>query len=37
VLIAADDPGHAHHPQCRQRGYRFIADPSQQLAFSEAS
>jgi adenosine kinase len=36
VLIAADDPEgmlrHTH--ECRQRGYRFIADPSQQLAFS---
>jgi adenosine kinase len=37
VLIAADDPEgmlrHTH--ECRQRGYAFIADPSQQLAFSE--
>jgi adenosine kinase len=37
VLIAADDPDgmvrHTH--ECRQRGYPFIADPSQQLAFSE--
>ena len=35
VLIAADDPdGMLRHTQeCRQRGYRFIADPSQQLAF----
>jgi adenosine kinase len=37
VLIAADDPEgmlrHTH--ECRQRGYRFIADPSQQLAFGE--
>jgi adenosine kinase len=36
VLIAADDPDgmvrHTH--ECRQRGYPFIADPSQQLAFS---
>jgi adenosine kinase len=36
VLIAADDPDgmlrHTH--ECRQRGYSFIADPSQQLAFS---
>ena len=24
-----------HTRECRQRGYRFIADPSQQLAFSE--
>ena len=37
VLIAADDPeGMLRHTrECRQRGYRFIADPSQQLAFSE--
>jgi adenosine kinase len=37
VLIAADDPeGMVRHTQeCRQRGYPFIADPSQQLAFSE--
>src|SRR3954471_6243670 len=36
VLIAADDPeGMLRHTrECRQRGYRFIADPSQQLAFS---
>jgi adenosine kinase len=37
VLIAADDPDgmvrHTH--ECRQRGYAFIADPSQQLAFSD--
>jgi adenosine kinase len=35
VLIGADDPdGMLRHTQeCRQRGYRFIADPSQQLAF----
>jgi adenosine kinase len=36
VLIAADDPDgmvrHTH--ECRHRGYPFIADPSQQLAFS---
>ena len=38
VLIAADDPeGMLRHTrECRQRGYRFIADPSQQLAFGEA-
>ena len=24
-----------HTEECRQRGYRFIADPSQQLAFSD--
>ena len=37
MLIAADDPeGMLRHTrECRQRGYRFIADPSQQLAFSE--
>src|SRR6476659_6558895 len=37
VLIAADDSeGMLRHTrECRQRGYRFIADPSQQLAFSE--
>jgi len=35
VLIGADDPdGMLRHTQeCRQRGYKFIADPSQQLAF----
>jgi adenosine kinase len=37
VVIAADDPeGMLRHTrECRQRGYPFIADPSQQLAFSE--
>ncbi len=37
VLIAADDPEamRRHTRECRQRGYPFIADPSQQLAFSE--
>ncbi len=37
VLIAADDPeGMTRHTrECRQRGYAFIADPSQQLAFSD--
>jgi adenosine kinase len=37
VLIAADDPeGMVRHThECRQRGFPFIADPSQQLAFSE--
>lgn len=36
VLIAADDPDGMlrHTEECRQRGYPFIADPSQQLAFS---
>jgi adenosine kinase len=39
VLIAADDPeGMLRHTrECRQRGYPFIADPSQQLAFSGAT
>ncbi|GAA4112290.1 carbohydrate kinase family protein [Nocardioides fonticola] len=37
VLIGADDPEGMlrHTEECRQRGYRFIADPSQQLAFSD--
>ena len=37
VLIGADDPDGMlrHTDECRQRGYPFIADPSQQLAFSE--
>jgi adenosine kinase len=37
VLVAADDPeGMLRHTrECRQRGFPFIADPSQQLAFSE--
>jgi len=37
VLISADDPdGMVRHTnECRQRGYAFIADPSQQLAFSD--
>lgn len=36
VLIGADDPDGMlrHTEECRQRGYPFIADPSQQLAFS---
>ncbi|CAI9419612.1 carbohydrate kinase family protein [Nocardioides sp. T2.26MG-1] len=36
VLIGADDPDGMlrHTDECRQRGYPFIADPSQQLAFS---
>jgi adenosine kinase len=35
VLISADDPEGMlrHTDECRQRGYRFVADPSQQLAF----
>jgi adenosine kinase len=37
VLIGPDDPEgmRRHTRECRQRGYRFIADPSQQLAFGE--
>lgn len=37
VLIGADDPEamRRHTHECRQRSYPFIADPSQQLAFSE--
>ena len=37
VLIGADDPDAMlrHTEECRQRGYPFIADPSQQLAFSD--
>jgi len=37
VLIGADDPEGMlrHTDECRQRGYPFIADPSQQLAFSD--
>jgi adenosine kinase len=39
VLIGADDPDGMlrHTEECRQRGYAFIADPSQQLAFGEGS
>ncbi|MGH3413359.1 MAG: carbohydrate kinase family protein [Marmoricola sp.] len=39
VLIGADDPDGMlrHTEECRQRGYRFIADPSQQLAFGEGA
>jgi len=37
VLVGPDDPqGMVSHTQeCRQRGYAFVADPSQQLAFGE--
>jgi adenosine kinase len=37
VLVGADDPDGMlrHTDECRQRGYRFIADPSQQLAFGD--
>ena len=36
VLVGPDDPDAMvrHTEECRQRGYAFIADPSQQLAFS---
>ncbi|MEZ5092281.1 carbohydrate kinase family protein [Nocardioides sp.] len=39
VLVGADDPEamRRHTEECRQRGYPFIADPSQQLAFSEGA
>ena len=37
VLIGADDPDamKRHTDECRQRGFAFIADCSQQLAFSD--
>ncbi|WP_426244112.1 carbohydrate kinase family protein [Nocardioides sp. LHG3406-4] len=37
VLIGPDDPDGMlrHTDECRQRGYRFVADPSQQLAFGD--
>ncbi|QKE84529.1 carbohydrate kinase family protein [Arthrobacter sp. NEB 688] len=37
VLIGADDPEAMlrHTDECRERGIRFIADPSQQLAFAD--
>jgi adenosine kinase len=37
VLIGADDPDgmRCHTRECRQRGFPFIADPSQQLAFGD--
>lgn len=37
VLVGADDPDamKRHTEECRQRGYPFIADCSQQLAFAE--
>ncbi len=37
VLIGADDPEamRQHTHECRQRGYPFIADTSQQLAYSD--
>ena len=37
VLIGPDDPQGMlrHTDECRQRGYTFVADPSQQLAFGD--
>ena len=37
VLVGPDDPEAMvrHTQECRQRGYAFVADPSQQLAFGE--
>jgi adenosine kinase len=37
VLIGPDDPQGMlrHTEECRQRGYSFLADPSQQLAFGD--
>ncbi|HQH08930.1 MAG TPA: PfkB family carbohydrate kinase, partial [Phycicoccus sp.] len=37
VLIGANDPDAMlrHTQECRTRGYRFVADPSQQLAFAD--
>ncbi|MDQ6688286.1 MAG: carbohydrate kinase family protein [Actinomycetota bacterium] len=37
VLVGPDDPEAMvrHTEECRQRGYPFIADPSQQLAFGD--
>ncbi|MGI9155283.1 MAG: carbohydrate kinase family protein [Marmoricola sp.] len=37
VLVGPDDPDgmRRHTNECRQRGYAFIADPGQQLAFGE--
>src|SRR6201999_4123696 len=34
VLVSADDPAAMvrHSEECRDRGYRFAADPSQQIA-----
>jgi len=39
VVIAADDPDAMvrHSEECRDRGYRFAADPSQQLARMDGS
>jgi adenosine kinase len=37
VVISANDPEGMlrHTEECRTRGYRFVADPSQQLAFAD--
>ena len=37
VLIGPNDPEGMlrHTEECRQRGYKFVADPSQQLAFGD--
>ncbi len=37
VLVGPDDPEGMlrHTDECRQRGYPFVADPSQQLAFGD--
>ena len=37
MLIGANDPDAMlrHTEECRTRGYRFVADPSQQLAFAD--
>jgi adenosine kinase len=39
VLIAPNDPEAMirHTQECRERGYRFAADPSQQLAWSDGN
>jgi adenosine kinase len=37
VVVSANDPEGMlrHTEECRSRGYRFVADPSQQLAFAD--
>jgi adenosine kinase len=39
VLVGPDDPDGMvrHSDECRQRGYPFIADPGQQLAFGDGA
>src|SRR5690606_37482274 len=39
VLIGADDPEAMlrHTEECRSRGLKFVADPSQQLAFADGA